>query len=329
MLFPAHDPGIMKLLYLSLFVCGTAVSALGCDLCAVYSANQAHGERGRGFFVGAADQFTHFATTQFDGNEVPNTADQELNSGVTQFLVGYNFNDRFGVQLNTPIISRSFRRAEGFDIDEGTESGLGDISLLGTWRVLRFEEKKSTFAWSILGGVKLPTGSSDRLFEEVLELSEPPPPAGAPDSAVHGHDLALGSGSVDGIVGTSIYGRYQRVFLTANVQYAIRTEGDFAYEYANDIVWNGGPGVFLVLNESYTIAGQLVVSGEHKGTDTFRGMSADDTGITAVYVGPQVNFTWSDKLGAEVGFDIPVHMQNTDFQIVPDYRVRGALTWHF
>ena len=228
-----------------------------------------------------------------------------------------------------PLIYRSFRRADGFAIDEGTESGPGDVSLVGNWRVIRREEKHSTFAWNILGGVKFPTGSSDRLFEEVLELTAPPSPPGAPDGAVHGHDLTLGSGSFDGIVGTGLFARYNRGFLNANVQYAIRSTGDFEYRYANDLVWNGGPGVYLVLDERYTVSAQLIVSGEHKGKDTFRGANAEDTAVTAVYLGPQINFSWSDKLGAEIGLDIPVSIDNSDLQSVPDYRVRGGFTWHF
>jgi hypothetical protein len=120
-------------------------------------------------------------------------------------LLGYNFNERFGVQFNAPIIHRSFQRADGFDIDRATESGLGDVSLTGHAQLLRQESKNRTFAWSVLGGVKFPTGDTHRLQEEVDELTEPPPPPGAPESGIHGHDLTLGSGSFDGIVGTGIF----------------------------------------------------------------------------------------------------------------------------
>ncbi|MDB6027145.1 MAG: hypothetical protein JWM68_3368 [Verrucomicrobiales bacterium] len=319
----------MKIVSLSFLIVSAAASAWSCDLCSVYSANQAHGERGKGFFAGVGEQYTHFGTMQMDGVEVPNTVDQHLDSVISQVLIGYNFNDKFGLQLNTPFIYRSFRRPDGFAIDEGTEAGVGDISLLGNWRVLRLEEKNSTFLWNVLGGVKMPTGSSDRIYEEVLELTAPPPPVGAPDSGIHGHDLALGSGSFDGLIGTGVFGRYKRAFLTANVQYSIRSTGDFDYRYANDLMWSGGPGAYVLLNEEHTISLQLIVSGEHKGKDTFQGMNADDTGVTAVYLGPQINFSWSDHLSAEIGADFPVSIQNTDLQTVPDYRVRGGLTWHF
>jgi hypothetical protein len=113
------------------------------------------------------------------------------------------------------------------------------------------------------------------------------------------------------------------------VHYSIRSCGDFDYRYANDLSWEGGPGVFILFNETWTAALRFVVSGEDKGLDEFRGGKAEDTGITSVYVGPQLNVTWSDHLSAHVGVDLPVLLDNTAVQIVPDYRIRGAITWRF
>ena len=74
---------------------------------------------------------------------------------------------------------------------------------------------------------------------------------------------------------------------------------------------------------------QVVVSGEHKNRDTFQGSLADDTGVTAVYLGPQINFTWSEKFSAEIGADLPVSIDNTALQTVPDYRIRAGITYRF
>ena len=118
---------------------------------------------------------------------------------------------------------------------------------------------------------------------------------------IGGHDLALGSGSYDGMVGTGIYGRWKRGFVTASVQYSIRSEGDFEHQYANDLTWFGGPGFYLALTHDYTFALQAVVSGETKGKDTFNGVDDPDSAETLVYVGPQINFTWRSKLSALAG----------------------------
>lgn len=320
----------MKIFCLSAVLTGAvATPAVACDICSVFSAAQARGEIGKGFFGGVAEQFTHFGTMQDEGMKVANPTGQSLDSSVSQIFAGYNFNERVGLQLNVPVIYRSFKRPEGFAIDRGTESGVGDVLLIGHFQPYRHEEKKFTFSWTILGGIKFPTGSTRRLHEEVDELTAPPPSPGAPESGIHGHDLTLGSGSYDGIVGTGIFFNSHRFFLTATAQYAIRSTGDFDYHFANDLTWAGGPGLFLVLKEEYTLALQLNVSGEHKSRDTFQGATAGDTGVTAVYVGPQINFTWSDKLSAEIGVDLPVSIDNTLLQAVPDYRIRAGITWHF
>ena len=248
-----------------------------------------------------------------------------MDSSITQLFAGYNFNSRVGVQLNVPLISRSFKRPEGFEIDRGTESGLGDISLTGHFMAYRYEEMERTFTWNLLGGVKLPTGDSSRIAEELNEVEVP----GAPESGIHGHDLTLGSGSVDGLIGTSIYARCKRLFLGASVQYDIRTEGDFNYRFAHDLTWSGGPGVLLVMKDECTISLQANCTGETKGMDTIAGQKVADTGITSVYLGPEVVASWKEKMNIEVGFDLPVSIDNTALQLVPDYRVRAALTWRF
>jgi len=316
----------MKIFNLSLIlISGFAASVHACDLCAVYSATQAHGEIGKGFFGGAAEQFTHFGTLQEEGREVSNEIGQYLDSSISQLYAGYNLNDRIGLQFNLPVIYRAFKRPEDFTIDRGTVSGLGDVSLLANLNAWRHEAKKFTVTWSVTGGVKFPTGNSHRLKEEFNEVEVP----GAPESGIHGHDLALGSGSYDGIVGTAIFLRYQRVFLAANTQYAIRSTGDFDYRYANDLTWSGGPGVYLLIEDNSTLSAQVVVSGEYKTRDRFQGSAAEDTGITAVYLGPQITFTWTEKFSAEIGADLPVSIANTALQIVPDYRIRAGITYRF
>lgn len=299
--------------------------AVACDLCAIYRATDAKTSK-PGIYTGVFEQYTRFGTLRDGGKKVENEAGQFLNSSITQFLLGYQFNYRFGVQLNVPYIHRSFKRAEGAGIDEGTVSGIGDAALVGNALIYRRLREDSTFLWNAVGGVKFPTGNSDRLREELLE-EEPPP--GAPESGVHGHDLALGSGSYDFIVGTDAYGRWRRMFATAAVHYSIRTEGDFDYRFANDLIFNLKPGIYLVLSDEGTLGLQLAVTGETKGKDKLNGQQLADTGITSLFIGPEISATWHENLSAIAGADFPVVENNTSLQIVPDYRLRGAVNWRF
>jgi hypothetical protein len=175
-----------------------------------------------------------------------------------------------------------------------------------------------------MGGVKFPTGNTDRLKEEFDEVETP----GAPESGIHGHDLTLGTGSFDGILGGQISLRYLRFFFAADTQFTWRSEGAHQYHFANDIPWSGGPGFYAVRNERALLGFQVAVSGEHKGLDRFRGKPAADTGITSVFLGPRV-IAAIGRLSGEIGAELPVSIDNTALQVVPDYRLRASVTVRF
>ena len=310
--------------------------AVGCELCGVYMATEAR-EAKEGFYVGAFEQFEHYGNLQFDSKSVPNIANQSLDDSLTQLIGGYRFNDRFSLQLDVPLISRWYQRILGTSIQRGTVSGLGDVALLGNFVVWQHEEMNKSLSLHLLGGMKFPSGSTAWLAEGSTGTSTNgsgghihalPRPAD-PNSAIHGHELTLGSGSYDGIVGTSVNGRWNRTFAAARVQYAIRTEGDFFYQYANDLTWSGGPGYYLWLGRNGTLSAQLNISGENKGEDTFRVFKVVNSAVTTVFVGPEFWFTWKENFSAAVGVDAPVIEDNTALQLVPDYRLRFAASWRF
>jgi hypothetical protein len=182
------------------------LAARACDLCGCYSPQVESMPKEKvsltGFYTAVAEQFTYFGSLQFDDDEVANPTGQRLESSITQFVVGYEITDRFALQFNAPFIYRDFRRPEGFAIDEGNVSGLGDVSLLAKAVLWRFastarrefnvegknplaieHESDCTCSIVALAGLKLPTGDSSRLEEEFHEVEIP----GAPPSGIHGH----------------------------------------------------------------------------------------------------------------------------------------------
>ena len=324
----------------------------GCDLCGCYTpqlkAMPAMETGGatlwwNGFYGAVGEQFTHFGTVLIEGRNGPNPAGQYENSSITQVVAGYTINDRFALQLNIPLIDREFRRPEGFAIDRGTESGLGDISLLLKTVAFRYSSPAGrefdvsgknpvaighdpdfTISAILLTGLKFPTGDSSRIKEEFNEIDIP----GAPPSGIHGHDLALGTGSYDGIFAEQTSLRYKAFFAEANVQFTLRGDGLHQYHFANDLAWDSGPGYYLVRNRRTIFGLQFVVSGEHKDVDRFRGASAVDTGMTSVFIGPRI-IASRGRWSAEIEAALPVLIENTALQIVPDYRLRGGLSFHF
>jgi hypothetical protein len=336
-----------------------AARAPACDLCGCYTpqieampqselspgpADPTRGGWQTHIYAAIAEQFTHFGTVQVDGREVPNPTGQYEDSSITQIVGGYSFNSRFALQINLPFIYRSFERPEGFAIDRGTESGLGDISLLGKFVLFhretggsasvrfddpknpRFETHGPDFSVSalLIGGVKFPTGGTSRIKEEFNEVEVP----GAPVSGIHGHDLTLGTGSYDGIIGGQTSLRYKSFFFQADAQFTLRGDGAHQYHFANDLSWSGGPGYYLVRNSKAIVGLQFVCSGEHKDVDRFRGQAAEDTGITSVFLGPRLIVS-AGKLSAELAAELPVSIDNTALQVVPDYRLRASFGVRF
>jgi hypothetical protein len=332
-----------------LLLCRLTGSA--CDLCGCYTPQlQTMSQMSAfsrswlaGWYVGISEQFTHFGTLQFDGRKIDNPTDQYLDSSITQLVAGYDITSRFALQVNVPIVYRDFKRPEGFATDRDSISGFGDVSLLlktvafhysssarrtfelqGKNPIAIEHEPDFTASVILLTGIKFPTGATSRLKEEFNEIEIP----GVPESGIHGHDLTLGTGSYDGIFGEQTSIRYKNVFFETNVQFTLRGDGAHQYHFANELLWGGGPGYYFVRRND-TVAGlQFVVSGEYKDIDRFRGKRADDTGITSVFVGPRLVAS-RGRLSAEVDVDLPASIENTALQIVPDYRLRGAVSFQF
>ena len=341
----------MKLpkLALSILSLSIVTRTFACDLCGCYLPRQHFAEpKSFGLYAAVSEQFTHFGTVQFNDTEIDNPTGQYLDSSITQFVVGASFFDnRFALQVNLPMIHRSYERPEGFEIERGTESGIGDLSLVARFTVLRKEalfrasggggfekdgkailgltrEPDFTASIDLFAGIKFPTGDSSRIKEEFSEIEV----EGAPESGIHGHDLALGTGSYDAILGIQASVRYKAIYFEAGTQFTIRGDGRHSYHFANDLTWSAGPGVYLYRKDSRSLGLQCIVAGESKNTDRFQGRVAEDTGVTSLYVGPRITAQF-DRWSADVGVDLPVIMNTTKLQTVPDYRIRGGISVHF
>jgi len=337
---------------LLIFITAGAIAGRACDLCGCYTP-QLEAMPGMeaapssswlaGWYGAIGEQFTRFATLQIDGREVANPTGQYENSSITQLVAGYQIDSRFALQISVPLIYREFKRPESFAIDRGTVSGLSDVSLLLRTvlfhyaspgrRTFHFEDKTPvaidlepdfTASAILLTGIKFPTGDSSRLEEEFHEIEIP----GAPVSGIHGHDLTLGTGSYDGIFGEQFSLRYKNIFLESNVQFTLRGDGAHQYHFANDFVWNAGPGYYFIRRRDMIVGLQFVASGEYKDVDRFRGKKAEDTGITSVFLGPRIVVS-RGRFSAEVAAELPVSIDNTALQVVPDYRLRGGISFHF
>ncbi|HEX8372823.1 MAG TPA: hypothetical protein VF585_08595, partial [Chthoniobacterales bacterium] len=97
---------------------------------------------------------------------------------------------------------------------------------------------------------------------------------------------------------------------------------------ANDLSWHAALGYDLLDRNETTLAVSVATSGETKDTDRFQGRVAEDTGFTTVYFGPKLRVSHR-QVSAEVGLELPVLLENTALQAMPEYRIRAAVSFQF
>ncbi|HWP67571.1 MAG TPA: hypothetical protein VNO26_16860 [Candidatus Limnocylindria bacterium] len=328
MLRTYRTPGWRPLGLCAGLLAALACPAPACDL-HMLRTGSAHEDDTPGLRLGLVEQWTHYATLQDGDHDIPDPDDQRLDSAITQLVARYRFTDRIAAELRLPYIHRDYRRPRPHGgIERGDVSGFGDLALLADVVAFRHETDASSFQVAVFGGLELPSGDPDRLREESEGHHAHDDTPGHTRNGIHGHDLALGSGSVDGIVGMDLFWAHERLVFLGSLAYGIRGEGSFDYRYANDLQWAAGPGVQVWRAPQGQAGLMAVLSGETKGQDELDGERLDDTAATTLYVGPTLRVDWM-QLEAEVAVDVPVITHRTAVQIAPDLRVRGALRWRF
>lgn len=280
------------------------------------------------FFTDLVEQFTDYSTLR----NVPAgvSTNQYEYSSISQIILGYQINPDLNVQLNLPYIYRYYQIANlaNTGLINGQVNGLGDIRFVVNYIAYHQETADSDFSWRVSGGIKLPTGDDHLLAQE--DPSAAPSDLNGPAAAVGGHDLALGSGSTDGIVATGITYNWQRFLFSADVDYTIRGTGYAGYRYSNELGWSGGPGYRLWQDAEHSLALQFNASGEYKAADTVQGNGTPDTFVSVVELGPNVIFDWHKVLTAHFQLEVPVMLHyDSGFQAIPTFRLKAGVSFSF
>lgn len=313
-----------------------AAPVWACQPCAVYSATELHGFSETRMTIGVSNVFTKYQSN--GGLRRPRDGEILREYNTTEISATYDFNKRWSVQASLPIISREFYEFQDFRRRTDNDAGIGDVSLLGYYVPVIHADLDTTFYWGLSTGVKFPTGDTDSLQEAEQESfsrlsfedSQLAHHVGSV-SGIQGRGPTLGSGSFDFPFGTRIFARYKRFFFYGSFQYTVRTEGDYNYQFDDDIVWNAGPAAYLYLGDhDFSIALRAVLSGEDKGDDEVNGETLDNTSISNVYLGPEILITARGRFTGELGVDIPVSTtSSSDALEEPDYRIRAAVGYRF
>ena len=315
-----------RILYASLLILSLPFSAFACDPCALYNVSKLQGHSKSTIAVAISEQFT-----KFERLEIDNSANTEYTKGFSTsvFSASYDLSDNLGFQFNVPYIIRDYVKRERFNESGEIDSGVGDISLGANFSPYTYKKNQYSAILSLYGSIKFPTGDTGSISRSNTSARLAHHTAPISGATSGGRTLTIGTGSTDYIFGTSFSGRADKILWLSTVQYAIRTEGDFNYRFDNDIVWNAGPGAYLILKDEQTLALRAVFSGEHKGKDTLNGNKVDGSRISNLYLGPEIIATIKQNWIADLGLDIPVYSDKDDSTLAPDWRIRTSISYRF
>ncbi len=228
------------------------------------------------------------------------------------------------IDVNVPFTSKAYTERPNNTYDSDRETALGDMSLLMTLQPYAEADQYGSIDWRIRAGVKLPTGDADRLNS--FSLSQTTNNGG---SNIYSYDRAVGSGSFDWIVGSSIFVRDDRFVGIADAQYIGRTSGENEFRFGDKISTHVAPGfvffqrgrdtfVFLV-DSSYTFAGEADLSGS----------TVPNTGESSFYMGPRILATFNDVFSTYVGVSLPLYHDMTGTQLAADYQIIASVMGAF
>lgn len=307
-----------------------------CDPCALYNASRVLWEPKRSVTFSLSEQYTDFQRRS--GTPENSVRDGEFirSFSTTQASLAYGISESLNLQTNIPLITRRSDTISRYRVSTDTDIGLGDVVVATNYALF---QKKSP-EWSVFveatGGVKLPTGETG----ELEELSQGPralPATRRPFFAKHhpigsasgGRAFTFGSGSFDYIAGLAGYTRFERYVVGSQAQYSYRTTGDFHYDFGNEFLWSVSGGYYVVLEHSFTVAALMSLSTEFKENDTLRNQRVAGSGVSNSYLGPQLVFTFNENLGAEMAVDFRTSDEDSQATVVPESRVRAALSYRF
>ncbi len=321
---------MVRVLILFLFVSATSWA---CDPCALYHASRLQDKQDNSWSVSVEQQTTDYERTSTAGKYSQKSGEAVDTFSTTQVAIGYDLSERFGVQLNLPFIYREATSFDNYRSDQESDSGLGDIILSSNYTLYSYREVQGlTLIVSALAGLKLPTGDTGTLEEleqnqseaEQSKLARHHPVA----TASGGRVLTFGTGSYDYIGGVNLYARHSRWLGLAGVQYILRTEGDYNYEFADDLIFDVGPGYYFWLDDDVSVASRIVLTGELKAKDHSDGELVAGSDYSNLYLGPEFLATFGSSI-LRVGLDFRMTDDEAESVVMPDTRLRAGLMWRF
>jgi hypothetical protein len=241
-----------------------------------------------------------------------NNGDKEIETHFTTLGLQYLFNRSWGVQVELPFWSRTFKSDLNYptppaDVESRTWNGLGDVRLKGIYT--GFSED---LASGLTFGIKLPTGSVNR------------------DGDFTDRDTQIGTGSTDVLLGGFHRDRFGAShwnwFAQAELDIPTLKRGDYRpgleADAAAGIYYDG----FKIGRTRISPVVQVI--GSWRGRDNGAAAAPDDSGYQRVLLSPGIEAHLHPvKIYADV--ELPVYQNMNGNQLVAPLLFKASLSYMF
>lgn len=247
----------------------------------------------------------------------------------TSLSLSYGATENFSISARLPYIKRENIR-EGELVGgmpeahtHGDSSGLGDLLLLGQYRV----QNRADFDVSFLFGIKAPTGKTDEKDDDGVRFEA---------------EFQPGTGSWDFLLGASVSKSSGNFGYHANVLYNKATEGSQSTEIGDAVSYNAA--LTYRLNDSHATHDHshnnasdsnglkwdlsIELNGETRRKNKIFGASEENSGGTTIYVSPGFRVS-SKSFSGFVSYGIPVVEDQNGKQTDVDSRIVAGVSVAF
>lgn len=268
------------------------------------------------------------ANSAYQGeSRIGNAAGEYIFTARSSALVGVGVTHEISLFIAPQYIARQYRSLHDGDIESGKVAGFGDMPFGVNYYDCIVHGEKTHLHLGLSAAATAPIGSTEKLREEVDHLSHGH--SHGASGAVHGHDLALGTGSWGAVFTGRLVLEHGEWIGEANAHYALRTEGDYGYEYADSLGWGLLGGARVYRGPLGNLSVLATVTGTHAGKDRIDGTVYENTGHDLIYAGPAVRFESVSGATLEARVELPVYARTGDAHLIASWRAQFGVSFGF
>lgn len=226
----------------------------------------------------------------------------------------YGITEKAALFVTIPYVIKELESTESGSRRERGDFGLGDITLLGKYRIYTKDYPGKTSRLSILGGIKLPTGEDD----EEDSFGRLP------------QNLQLGTGSSDPIIGAAYTWQTLDHEIDIDSTYKFNTEGANDFEFGDLLKYNIAyqrrvwpfelpeEGLYSQLNLVFELNGQ------YQAKNKADGVKIADSGGHTIFLSPGIQYV-TERFILESSIQLPVIQDLNGRQVETDYIIAAGV----